>query len=699
MEKTANYLINEKSPYLQQHAYNPVEWYPWGEAAFKRAREEGKPIFLSVGYSTCHWCHVMEKESFETIEAAAVLNHSFIAIKVDREERPDIDAVYMNVCQLLNGSGGWPLTILMTPEQVPFFAGTYLPLHSKYGQTGLIELLEYIAKEWKINKEKLISSGMEIKDYIEKQEKTKQKEQELIQQEPTEEILEQAYFQLKKSFDLKNGGFGSSPKFPTPYNLIFLFYYGIWKENKNALFMAEKTLLQMYLGGIYDHIGSGFSRYSTDEIWLVPHFEKMLYDNALLILAYTKGYQITKHPIFKKVTDDVIHYVLRELTGENGEFFCGQDADSEGEEGKYYTFTKDEIKKVLGEDKAERFCKWYHITEQGNFEGKNIINLLHQKENKEHFCIISNELKEAGIIAQEESLLEEKKKLYEYRKKRYPLHKDDKVLTSWNCLMIEALANASFVFQKQDYLKAAKRAELFLRNNLFKADKTLYIRWKEKEAANHGILDDYAFYAFSLLGLYENTFEVYYLEKAIELVQKMIDLFWDEQNGGFYLYSKKSEQLITRPKETYDGAIPSGNGIAARIFVRLFYLTADIKWNVYKEKQLNFLTAIVQEYPAGFCATILAITEELSFHEKLLCVYGDEMESEKLAVQLKQSIFKQNLTIIVKDRKNQERLKTIAPFTEYYPIPEKGANYYICTEQSCKTCVDSELDVIHYFQH
>lgn len=414
----SNELIHEKSPYLLQHAYNPVNWYPWGAEAFEKAKKEDKPIFLSIGYSTCHWCHVMERESFEDSEVAELLNRDFVSIKVDREERPDIDSVYMNVCMAFTGSGGWPLTIIMTTEQKPFYAATYIPKNQKYGTVGMTELLPVIADLWKNKRRELLRTGNEIISVLKER---KGRKNEKI----SKKLLIEAADTFKSIFDRKYGGFGAAPKFPSPHNLLFLIRYSYYENDKNALEMAEKTLEQMYRGGIFDHIGGGFSRYSTDSRWLVPHFEKMLYDNALLIYTYAESYQLTKNELYKNVAERTIEYVLRELTDTKHGFYCGQDADSEGVEGKYYTFTPDEVKSVLGEKDGSRFCNSFDITEDGNFEGKSIPNLLKK------------------IAEADNSTL---KKLYDYRLRRTSLHKDDKVLTAWNGLMIAALAMMNVLY-------------------------------------------------------------------------------------------------------------------------------------------------------------------------------------------------------------------------------------------------------------
>lgn len=477
-----NHLIHEKSPYLLQHAYNPVNWYPWSEEAFEKAKAEDKPIFLSIGYSTCHWCHVMAHESFEDEAMAKYLNEHFISIKVDKEERPDIDSIYMAICQAFTGSGGWPTSVFLTSEQKPFFAGTYFPKTPRYGMIGFLSLLEKIHTAWKNNRDQLLESADEVIQSLNRTD-AKTASQDI-------DLVEVAVRMFKQGFDRKYGGFGSAPKFPTPHNLLFLLAHYERTKEKESLAMAEKTLEQMYRGGIFDHIGYGFSRYSTDRYFLVPHFEKMLYDNALLILAYCKCFELTKNKFYLEVAEKTAQYVLREMTSFDGGFYSAQDADSEGEEGKYYVFSPEEIIKLLGDSLGSSFNEYCNITRAGNFEQKSI----------------PNRLKDTGIQMSEEQFQECRTKIYEYRKKRYQLHLDDKILCSWNALMIAAMCHLYRVSQKIEYLDAAKKAESFLETNLTKND-TLCVSYREGKQGANGFLDDYAAYVFALLALYEATIE------------------------------------------------------------------------------------------------------------------------------------------------------------------------------------------------
>lgn len=653
----ANRLKQEKSPYLMQHGENPVDWYPWCEEAFQKATREDKPIFLSIGYSTCHWCHVMAHESFADSEVADLLNREFISIKVDREERPDIDAVYMSVCQAMTGSGGWPLTIFMTPEQKPFFAGTYVPKHGGYGRYGLMELLERVADLWKNNREELLRAGNQITAAI-------NQEQTGNGQKPNRSLVERAYSQLAQRFDHKWGGFGGAPKFPTPHNLLFLMRYADTMQESNAMKMTEITLEDMAKGGIFDHIGGGFSRYSTDEMWLVPHFEKMLYDNALLLIAYVEAYQHTKRECFADTARRTARYILRELTSADGGCYCGQDADSEGVEGKYYVFTPEEVKTVLGEENGEEFCRLYDITDAGNFEGKSIPNRIRSSED--------------GWDMDDPRL----EKLYEYRINRTKLHKDDKILLSWNAWAMIALAKAGQVLEESSYLDAAVRIHVFIERKMVDGNDRLYLRYRDGDAAYVGQLEDYAVYALALLELYRATFDAKYLQAAVHRAEQMVELFEDKANGGYFMTAYDGEQLIARPKETYDGAMPSGNSVAAMVLQTLASLTGERSWQAAADRQLSFLAGEIGEYPSTSCFGVLAMMEALYPYRELVCATSDDLPDE-LKDYLR-SHPADDLHILLKTKENAEALAECAPFTNDYPIPEQGSMYYLCEGGACK---------------
>ncbi|WP_230399692.1 thioredoxin domain-containing protein [Novisyntrophococcus fermenticellae] len=663
-----NRLKKEKSPYLLQHASNPVDWYPWGTEAFAQAEKEDKPIFLSIGYSTCHWCHVMAHESFEDAEVAQLLNREFISIKVDREERPDIDAVYMAACQALTGAGGWPLTILMTADQKPFWTGTYLPKKSVYGRPGLMELLDSVRQQWRLNREKMISAGEEITAFLQASGSNSQ----MPPVNPDKALIYHAVQDLKDTFDERWGGFGNEPKFPIPHNIIFLLQYASYEKDSDALHIAEHTLRQMYRGGIFDHLGGGFSRYSTDKRWLVPHFEKMLYDNALLVSAYTEAFHITQDPFYAAVAKQTLRYVLRELTDSQGGFYCGQDADSDGIEGKYYLFTRQEIDAVLGKQKGSLISNWLGVTQQGNFEGKNILNLLNNPDYEK-------------MPEDIESLCQ---KLYDYRLERTRLHKDDKILTSWNSLMIAAMAKAGWMLNEPACLQAAVRAQQFIKNALIGKNGRLMLRWRQGEAAHDGQLDDYAFYAYALLALYRATLQADYLQEAAEIAAQMWDLFWDENSGGFFLYSREGEQLISRPKETYDGALPSGNSVAAAVLEELSKLTGEVKWQDRSYRQICFLTGESRGYPSGHSMGLIAVAKALYPSRELICATAEKRAPEELTFFLCENSHP-DLTVLLINKENMDKLIQAAPFIRDYPVPDDKTVYYLCKNGACNSPVDN----------
>lgn len=685
-----NQLRNEKSPYLLQHAENPVDWYPWCRDAFNRALQEDKPVFLSIGYSTCHWCHVMAHESFEDEEVAAVLNRDYICIKVDREERPDIDAIYMAVCQALNnGSGGWPLTIIMTPDQNPFFAGTYIPKRQRYGNAGLLELLDKITFLWKNNRKDVLDTGKNITRFLNRPEEARSGE-------PQKALLKAAVSLFSKQYDSKWGGFGKAPKFPVPHNLLFLMNYAFLENNSKAMKMAEDTLKAMADGGIHDHIGGGFSRYSTDEQWLVPHFEKMLYDNALLSMAYLNAFQLTGNLVWADVARRTLNYVLQELTGSHGEFFCGQDADSDGVEGKYYVFTTNEVQNVLGQKDGKEFCRLYDITEKGNFEGKSIPNRIRKSGQTagldEEWIRQDRGYQDEGWVKQDKGCQGEVrtendirlKKLYEYRLTRTHLHKDDKVILSWNGWMAAAFAKAARILEDKIYLEAAFCGSRFIKENMEDANGRLYHRWREGEAAHAGQLDDYAVYGLASLALYQTTFEPVYLKEAILRAHQVLELFEDKKAGGYYLTASDAEELIARPKETYDGAIPSGNSSVAVLLQKLAEYTKDPVFQEAAERQLRFLTGVIQEYPMGYSMALLAMMDYLYPSWTLIGVSAECEIPEELKGFLQKNKIP-NISIIMKTKENQHELEKMLPFTKEYPIPPEGTKYYLCKEGTCLT--------------
>ena len=636
----SNRLKSESSPYLLQHSENPVEWYSWCEEAFEKAKQEDKPIFLSIGYSTCHWCHVMAHESFESEEIAELLNRYFISIKVDREERPDIDSVYMAVCQAFTGRGGWPMSIFMTADQKPFFAGTYFPPESRYGMIGFRELLLTVAQRWNNNRDILMASAEDIS----RQMNVKSDFSNRIMNEKLPEMAAELFSEI---FDKKYGGFGEAPKFPTPHNLIFLTLYSKLRKDKNAWEEVEITLDAMRRGGIFDQIGYGFSRYSTDRYFLVPHFEKMLYDNALLIMAYLSAYQASLKQKYLDTAEKTAEYILREMTNAEGGFYSAQDADSDGEEGKFYTWTYGEICNVLGEEKGKVLCDYFGVTGQGNFEGKNILNLLNGNK-------ISN------------AFAEEIEILYQCRSRREKLHFDDKILTSWNSLIICAMSMLYRTTREERYLLAAESAEKFIETHLAEGS-ILYVSWRNGKRSAKGFLEEYAYYAMAQLFLYEATLKEKYLQRAQGICEEVERQFFDETLGGYFLYGKENDTLIIKPKETYDGAIPSGNSAMAYCLVRLSQLTDVQGFQKRAERQLAFLSGEAEQYPAGHSLFLIAQLLYLHPGKKIVVVLADGDSVQNVVSQIP---FLANVRVFCKE-------------TDEYKLLDGKTTYYVCENYTC----------------
>ena len=659
--KKPNALIHERSPYLLQHAYNPVQWYPWSKEAFEQARKEEKPIFLSIGYSTCHWCHVMAEESFEDEEVAALLNAQFIPIKVDKEERPDVDSVYMQVCQAMTGSGGWPLTVLMTPDQLPFFAGTYFPKRSSGNQIGLIDLLEQVSLLWKTDRENLLRQGQTIQQTLSSHPST----------QPyaalSKEILLHAAEELKGRFDSMYGGFGYAPKFPTPQHLFFLLQHSQAYGDKAALDMVTDTLRGMYCGGIFDHIGGGFCRYSTDETWLVPHFEKMLYDNALLASVLVRTYQVTRDPLFQYMAERTLDYLFREMRNADGGFYCAQDADSDHVEGKYYVFTPQEIQKVLGEDAGKAFCRTYHITPEGNFEHKSIPNLLGETP------AIPDSETQQHLDA-----------LLDYRKSRTKLPLDDKILTAWNAMAISAFAAAGLVFDRPDYLEAAEQADSFIKRRLYDEDGRLLVRYRDLEAKGLGNLDDYAYFAQAQLDLYEATLVPHYLFSGMTLAKKMLLLFSDTQHGGFYLTPEDGESLLFRPKEQYDNALPSGSSVAFYVLCRLDAYDSKGDWRKALEQQAEALSPILEEMPSAVSYALLGVLHRLQPAQRLVCCLAKSQDKQAVLAYLSQR-YLPRICVFLKRTADPLQLY----WTLEYPEAKDRSQYYLCEGKTCLPPVSS----------
>ena len=600
MTAKTNRLAAEKSPYLLQHAHNPVDWFPWGEEAFAKARAEDKPVFLSIGYSTCHWCHVMERESFEDAEVAELLNEHVVAVKVDREERPDLDSLYMAVSQLMTGSGGWPLTILMTPDRDPFFAATYIPKLSKFGRMGLVDLIPRLTELWTGQRAQVYQAVQSIRSHLATHLAG-------LPGTVTSEARDKGFQQLADRFDGEHGGFGTKPKFPSPHTFLFLLDHFRRTGNKEALTMVTTTLTSMRRGGIFDQIGYGFHRYSTDQEWLLPHFEKMLYDQALLVLACVQAFDVTEEDLFALTARETIKYVLRDLRDVRGGFYCGEDADSEGEEGKFYVWTEAELLKILGPDRATLAAELYG-TREGNFEdeatGKRTgANILHLQE----------PLAETALrLDLEVTELETRKRdidttLLAARNERIRPHLDDKILTDWNGLMIAALAGAARILKDEEYVEAASECARFLDTTLRDDQGNLLHRYRDGEAAITAMADDYAFLAWGRLELHLATGTEEDLQACISLSRELLENFTDPAGGGLFLNRETTEPLPGRPREYYDGALPSANSVAAYVFSRLAEVTDDESWRTASREILESNGAVVSDHPSAYAMALLAV--------------------------------------------------------------------------------------------
>lgn len=683
-----NKLINEKSPYLLQHAYNPVNWFPWGHEAFERANSEDKPIFLSIGYSTCHWCHVMEKESFEDDEVAKLMNDAFVSIKVDREERPDIDGIYMSVCQMITGSGGWPLTIVMTPDKKPFFTGTYFPKQNRFNRIGMMELVPRLKEIWITKKDEVIKSANEIASSL--------NNQKLISDttEIDNSVLDRAYEELSKRYDETNGGFGSAPKFPSPHNLLFLLRYWKSRNQPKALEMVEKTLTEMRHGGIYDHIGFGFARYSTDQNWLVPHFEKMLYDQAMLVMAYTETYLVTKNEFYKETAKEILEYVLRDMTHPEGGFYSAEDADSEGEEGKFYLWDADELRNVLDKKESDFAIKVFSIADDGNWidESKGMMtgtNILHLNKSTAELANEFN-LSEDDFKKKLESV---RKKIFLYREKRIHPHKDDKVLTDWNGLMISALAKASQAFGDDRYSEVAIKSYSFIEKYLTEKDGRLIHRFRDGESGLPAHIDDYAFMINASIDLYETTFEIEYLKRAIKLNDILMKEFWDEQSAGFYFTSSTSEKLIARQKDVYDGAVPSGNSVALLNLIRLSRFTSNIYFEKKASVLVNSFSGYVSKSPSAFCMFMCGLDFLFSASTEVVIVSDHKDNIANKGINLIRSVFNPNKVVILKFDNTTTDYSELLSFTNYMKMKDNNTTFYVCRDYTCNQPVNSLIEL------
>ena len=674
-----NRLIFSQSPYLLQHARNPVDWWPWSEEAFEKARAEDKPVFLSIGYTTCHWCHVMEHESFEDEEVAELINERFIPIKVDREERPDIDEIYMQVTQAITGSGGWPMTVMLTADKNPFFAGTYFPKDSRAGRPGLIQIATQLSDAWEQKRKEVDAAALDI---------TKQL-QGFMGGSPGGEleagILDVAYSQFASRYDEEKGGFAMKPKFPVPPNLMYLLRYHKRTGNEMALKMAEKTLTEMRRGGIYDQIGYGIHRYSTDRDWLLPHFEKMLYDQALVTIANLEAFEVTKKEKYARTAREILTYVQRDMTDEGGGFYSAEDADSEGEEGKFYVWTTDEIKEVLGEEEAELFIETFHLEEDGNFieeaaREKTGTNIPHLKEDL---------LDEAR-----EQFERMRQKLFEVREKRIHPQKDDKVLTDWNGLMIAAFARAGRVLGEEEYTEAAARAAAFVTDTLTDENGRLLKRYRAGEAGLDGLLEDYAFVVWGMLELYETTFDVGYLQKAIAYQSKIDEHFWDEETGGYFTAPDDGEKLIVRAKKLYGGAIPSGNAMEIGNLSKLYAMTGTPDYATRLDELIRAFSGEIEKQPSAFPLVMSGLDFDFGPSFEIVISGDADSADTKAMIAAVRKNFRPNQVVLLRTEKNAAALAKLAPYTETQTSVDGKATAYVCKGFACKLPVTSVEDMM-----
>ena len=656
-----NHLINETSPYLLQHAENPVEWFPWGEQAFAKARSENKPVLLSIGYSACHWCHVMAHESFENEAIARLMNEHFVNIKVDREERPDLDQIYMNAVQMMTHQGGWPMTVFLTPEAVPFYGGTYFPPQDRFNIPGFPRVLLGVSQAYREQQDEISKTGASLVQELRRLSETGGSDH------PIDfEILNAAYAGIVRNYDSVNGGFGGAPKFPPAMTLEFLLRTYVRTGNQDALDMLNHTCRKMAQGGMYDQLGGGFHRYSTDSRWLVPHFEKMLYDNALLSRLYLHYFQVSQDATAGETVAGILDYVLREMTHPNGGFYSTQDADSEGHEGKFFVWDVAEIRDVLGESDAALFSAYYNLTDAGNFEGKNIPNVTRSIA----------EVAQAHGVSDEElrtSLERSRRRLFEVREQRVKPNRDEKILTAWNGLMLASFAEAGVVMNRPDYTNAARRNAEFVLSNL-RRDGSLLRAWKDGVAKFNGYLEDYAFLSEGLVTLYETTGEFQWLKEALALTETMIEEFWDEEQGAFFFTGKSHENLIVRSKDYFDNATPSGNSVAAIVLLKLAILMDNEKYRSLATAVLREVGNQMRRYPSGFGYALSAADFLLSTPKEVAIAAADQADSGRM---------------IAEAWRRYLPNKVVAgggavPLLENRPMIDGLTTAYVCENYTCK---------------
>ncbi|HEX7998083.1 MAG TPA: thioredoxin domain-containing protein [Pyrinomonadaceae bacterium] len=677
--KHTNRLAKETSPYLLQHAHNPVDWYPWSEEAFERARSENKPVLLSIGYSACHWCHVMEHESFENEEIARLMNENFINIKVDREERPDLDQIYMNAVQMMTGHGGWPMTVFLTPEGVPFYGGTYYPPVDRYNMPGFPRVLMGVAEAYRSKPDEITQSAVSMLGELQRLGQARQSSEAI-----SVELLDGAYRGIARNYDASYGGFGSAPKFPAPMNLDFLLRVYHRNGQADALKMVEHTCRRMAEGGMYDQLGGGFHRYSTDAKWLVPHFEKMLYDNALLARLYLHVYQLTNDDFYRRIAEETLDYVTREMTDERGGFYSTQDADSEGHEGKFFVWSIDEIKETLGEENGALFCAYYDVTAGGNFEGQNILNVKRSAEEVAQASGVSVErLKEALALGRRE--------LFTLRERRIKPGRDEKVLTAWNGLMLAAFAEASVILERRDYLETAKNNARFVLENL-RRDGLLLRTYKDGQAKLNAYLEDYAFYIDGLVALYEATGELSWLREAKTLADTMNDEFWDEQEGGYFYTGRSHEELIVRSKDFMDNATPSGNSVAAEVLLKLSVLTGNEDYSRQAVTIFRLLRNQLTRYPSAFGRLLAALDFYLS-SPKEIAIVGPREDAATAA--LTREVWKRYLPnkVVAQAEENDTAAAGLVPLLRERPMVNGAATAYVCEHYTCQQPVTTPAEL------
>jgi uncharacterized protein YyaL (SSP411 family) len=677
--KHTNSLINETSPYLLQHAHNPVDWHAWDDKAFAKARAENKPILLSIGYSACHWCHVMEHESFEDEEIAKLMNENFVSIKVDREERPDLDQIYMNAVQMMTGHGGWPMTMFLTPDGVPFYGGTYFPPEDRYNMPGFPRVLLSVAEAYRAQPDQVAHTATSMLGEL-RRAGLAQSTNEIL----TADLLDAAYRRISANYDRANGGFGGAPKFPPSMTLEFLLHTHYRTKRQDTLDIVQHTCRKMAEGGMYDQLGGGFHRYSVDAKWLVPHFEKMLYDNAQLSRLYLHLYQATKDDLARRIATETFEYVLREMTNPDGGFYSTQDADSEGHEGKFFVWSRTEIIDAIGEADGALFCDYFKVTEGGNFEGDNILNITDSVETAAQRHAVSAEQIKAAITAG-------RRKLFEIREARVKPDRDEKVLTAWNGLMLASLAEAAAVLERDDFREAARKNARFVLDNL-RRDGLLLRTYKDGHAKLNGYLEDYAFFIDGLVSLYEVTGELTWLENAVTLTDKMVEEFWDESEGGFFFTGKSHEQLIVRSKDFFDNATPSGNSVAVDVLLHLSILTGNDSYRRLALTTLRLLLAPISRYPSAFGRALCAFDFYLSSPKEIAIIGEPENPATHALSRVVWQSYLPNRVIACSSSTSQDA-PALIPLLQGRETIHGGATAYVCQDYTCKSPVTDPMDL------